>query len=77
MSISVDSGVIVKRQDMKTTQEKAANMIVQQAADVKAKEVLVVVGDIDISVRLLQFCCQCCHYNFDLSCRFHQFVVEQ
>ena len=77
MSISADSGVIIKRQDMKTTQEEAPNVIVQQAADVKAKEVLVVVDDMDIFVRLLHFCCQCCHSNFDLSCRFRQFVVER
>ena len=37
MSISVDSGVIIKRQDMETMQEEAANAIVQQAADVKAQ----------------------------------------
>ena len=57
-----DSGVITKRQDMKTTQEEAANMIIQQdVAEVKAnlaKEVLVVVDDTDICVRLLHICCQ-------------------
>ena len=39
----IDSGVIIKRQDMKTLQEEVANMFVRrQVADVKAKEVTVV-----------------------------------
>ena len=50
--------VIIKRQDMKTTQEEAANMIVHQVADVKGKEVLVVVDDTDIFIRLLHLCCR-------------------
>ena len=50
MPMQMDGGVIIKRQDMTTTQNKAANMIVQQVADVKAKEVLAVVYNTDISV---------------------------
>ena len=38
--VEINSGVIVKRQDMKTTQEEADAMIVQQVAEVKAKKVL-------------------------------------
>ena len=51
-------GVIIKHQDMKTTQEEADTMIVQQVAEVKAKKVLVVADDTDIVVLLLHFCCQ-------------------
>ncbi len=51
-------GVIIKRQDMKSTQEEADTMIVQQVADVKANKVLVVADDTDIFVLLLHFCCQ-------------------
>jgi len=43
---------------MKTTQEEADTMIVQQVAEVKAKKVLVVADDTDIFVLLLHFCCQ-------------------
>ena len=41
---------------MKTTQEVAANMIVQQVVDVKANKVLVVVGNTDTCVRRLHLC---------------------
>ena len=46
--------------------EEAANMIVHQVAEVKAKEVLVVVDDTDIFVRLLHICCQCRPLYFQL-----------
>ena len=46
----MDGGIINKRQDMKTTRDEAANMIVQQVADVKAKEVFAVVYNTDMSV---------------------------
>ena len=44
-----------KRQDMNTTQEEADTMIVQQVAEVKAKQVLVVADGTDIFVLLLKF----------------------
>ena len=56
--VEINRGVVIKRQDMKTTQEEADTMIVQKVAEVKAKKVLVVADDTDISVRLLLFCCQ-------------------
>ena len=56
--VEINSGVIIKRQDMKTTQEEADTMIVQQVAEVKAKKVLVVADDTDIFVLLLHLCCQ-------------------
>ena len=37
VSVEIKSGVITKRQDMKTTQEGAANMIIQQVAEGKDK----------------------------------------
>ena len=55
--VVINRGVIIKRQDMKTTQEEADTMIVQQVAEVKAKKVLVVADDTDIFVLLLHFCC--------------------
>ena len=55
--VEINRGVIVKRQDMTTTQEEADTMIVQQVAEVKAKKVLVVADDTDIFVLLLHFCC--------------------
>uniref|UniRef100_UPI00359005F2 uncharacterized protein n=1 Tax=Myxine glutinosa TaxID=7769 RepID=UPI00359005F2 len=56
--VEINSGVIIKRQDMKTTQEETDTIIVQQVAEVKAKKVLVVADDADIFVLLLHFCCQ-------------------
>ena len=58
MPVEINGGVIIKRQDMKSTQEEADTMIVQQAAELKAKKVLVVADDTDIFVLLLHFCCQ-------------------
>ena len=55
--VEINRGVIIKRQDMTTTQEEADTMIVQQVAEVKAKKVLVVADDTDIFVLLLHFCC--------------------
>ena len=55
--VEINRGVIIKRQDMKTTQEEADTMIVQQVAEVKANQVLVVADDTDIFVLLLHFCC--------------------
>ena len=43
--VEINSGVIIKRQDMQTTQEEADTMIAQQVAEVKAKKVLVVADD--------------------------------
>ena len=54
--VEINRGVIIKRH-MKTTQEEADTMIVQQVAEVKAKKVLVVADDTDIFVLLLHFCC--------------------
>ena len=56
--VEINRGVIIKLQYMKTTQEGADTMIVQQVAEVKAKKVLVVADDTDIVVLLLHFCCQ-------------------
>ena len=58
VQVVINKGVIIKRQYMKTTQEEADTMIVQQVAEVKAKKVLVVADDTDIVVLLLHFCCQ-------------------
>ena len=58
MPAEINRGVINKRQDMKTTQEEADTMIVQQVAEVKAKQVLVVADGTDIFVLLLHLCCQ-------------------
>ena len=55
--VEINRGVIIKRQYMKTTQEEADTMVVQQVAEVKAKKVLVVADDTDICVLLLHFCC--------------------
>ena len=37
VQLEINRVVIIKRQDMKTTQEEADTMIVQQVAEVKAK----------------------------------------
>ena len=58
MQLEINRGVIIKRQDMNTTQEEADTMIVQQVAEVKAKNVLVVADDTDIVVLMFHFCCQ-------------------
>ncbi len=52
--VEINRGVIIKRQDMKTTQEEADTTIVQQVAEVKAKKVA---DDTDMFVLLLHFCC--------------------
>ena len=68
MSVEINSGIITKRQDMKTTQEEeAANMIVKQVAEVKAREVPVAVDDTDIFVCLLYILLPRWHSNFDRS----------
>ena len=59
MPVDINTGVIIKRQDMDTTQEETATMIVQQVEEVKAKEVLVVADETDIFVHLRHLCCQC------------------
>ena len=51
--VEINRGVVIKRQDMKTTQEETDTMIVQQMAEVKAKKVLVVAYDTGIVVILL------------------------
>ena len=53
--VKINRGVIIKRQDMKTKQEEADTMVVQQVEEVKAKKVLVVAEDTDIIVYLF-FC---------------------
>ena len=55
MPVEINSGVIIKRQDMKTKQEEADTMVVQQVKEVKAKKVLVVADDTDIIIYLF-FC---------------------
>ena len=50
--------IIIHRQDMKTMQEEADTMIVQQVADVNPKKALVVADDTDVCVLLLHFCCK-------------------
>ena len=50
--------IIIHQQDMKTMQEEADTMIVQQVADVKPKKAVVVADDIDVFVLLLHFCCK-------------------
>ena len=56
--VEINRGVIIKRQYMKTKQEEADAMIVQQVEEVKAEKVLVVADDTDTFVLLLHFCCQ-------------------
>ena len=56
--VEINRGVIIKRQHMKTTQEEADTMVVQQVEEVKAKKVQVVADDTDICVLLLHLCCQ-------------------
>ena len=53
--VEINRGVIIKRQDMKTMQEEADTMVVQQVEGVKAKKVLVVADDTDIIIYLF-FC---------------------
>ena len=53
--VEINRGVIIKRQDMKTKQEEADTMVVQQVEKVKAKKVLVVADDTDIIIYLF-FC---------------------
>ena len=50
--------IIIHRQDMKTMQEEADTMIVQQVTDVKPKKALVVADNTDVFVKLLHFCCK-------------------
>ena len=56
--VEINSGVIIKRQDMTTKQQEADTMVVQQVEEMKANKVLVVADDTDIFVLLLHFCCQ-------------------
>ena len=58
--------IIIHHQDMKTIQEEANTMIVQQVADVKPKKVLVVAHDTDVFVLLLHFLLQRRHTNFNV-----------
>ena len=50
--------IIIHRKDMKTMQEEADTMTVQQVADVKPKKALLVADDTDVFVLLLHFCCK-------------------
>ena len=52
-TMEMHSGILIKRLDMRTTQEEADTIIVQQVADVQADRVLVVADDTDIFVLLL------------------------
>ena len=56
--VVINWGIVITRQDTKTTHEETDTMIVQQVAEVKPKKVLVVADDTDIFVSLLHFCCQ-------------------
>ena len=57
--VAINPGsIIIHRQDMKTMQEEADPMIVQQVGDVKPKKTLVVADDTDVFVLLLHFCCK-------------------
>ena len=59
MPVEINPGsIIIHRQDMKTMQEEADTMIVQQVADVKPTKALVVADDTHIFVLLLHFCCK-------------------
>ena len=59
MLVEINPGsIIIHHQDMKTMQEKADTMIVQQVADVKPKKALVVADDTDVFALLLHFCCK-------------------
>ena len=58
LPMEINRGVIIKRQYMETTQEEADTMIVQQVAELKAKQLLVVADDTDICILLLHLCCQ-------------------
>ena len=58
VQVVINRGVIIKRQYMKTTQEEAHTMIVQQVAEVRANKVLVVADNTDICDLLLHLCCQ-------------------
>ena len=53
--VEINRGDIIKRQYMKTTQEEAYTMVVQQVEEVTAKKVLVVADDTDIIIYLF-FC---------------------
>ena len=53
--VEINRGVIIKRQDMKTKQEVADTMVVQQVEEVKAKKVLVFADDTVIIIYLF-FC---------------------
>ena len=55
VSVEINMGVIIKRQDMKTKKEEADTMVVQRVGEVKAKKVLVVADDTDIIIYLF-FC---------------------
>ena len=48
VAVEINMGVIIKRQDMKTKQELADTMVVQQVEEGKSKKVLVVADDTDI-----------------------------
>ena len=54
--VEISSGVVIHRHDMRTAQEEADTIIVQQVAGVKSHTVLVVADDTDIFVLLLHFC---------------------
>ena len=47
--VDIKYGAITKIQDLKTTQEEADTIIIQQVTNVSANKVLVVADDIDIS----------------------------
>ena len=54
--VEINNGVVIRRQDMTTTQEEGDTIVVQQVANLKAHTALVVADDTDIFVLLLHFC---------------------
>ena len=50
--------MVIKRLDMRASQEESDTIIVQQVADVQAARVLMVADDADNFVILLHFCCK-------------------
>ena len=67
MPVEINPGsIIIHCQDMKTMQEEADTMIVQQVADVKPKKALAVADDTDVFVLLLHFLLQRRHTSFNV-----------
>ena len=56
MPVELNKGVLINRYDMKTTQEEADTILVQQIASVQPESALVVADDTDVFILLLHFC---------------------